>query len=207
MWATYVPRDVYVSAKELGKPQTADVTPEPGRAGSEPPPLERPSAVRYEGTMRVVDLREAWTLAHEELAPDGALRDIYVHETDLADWLDTVSRHFEEVSFFENGEVQRLPAQLALHHFSGGERWANLHFKAGSVALSAYCFTPDEIELSFEPTDVGGPKELGVVLDLMRLLGRALRKRVDLTMENLPDDPIFRYDPSGDAVDYMPPKV
>lgn len=155
----------------------------------------------------MIDSDRAWILAREDFSPDGALRDIYVHDADLSDWnqiIALVRKHSDDAIFAIATDVTELPLELTAHHFSGGDQHGSVQFTAGNVAIVAYLFTPDEIELSFDPSDVNGPAALANVLDLVQNIGEELGKRVDVTPENACDSPIFSFDPRDRSIRYVP---
>ncbi|MFO0962656.1 MAG: hypothetical protein U0625_07075 [Phycisphaerales bacterium] len=78
--------------------------------------------------------------------------------------------------------------------------WRDIHvLECGMAGWRVHFFSIDTIELDLDPRDVSSQASLDLLLAFMRRLGLATAKRVILAPENMPDHPIFRYEPERDA--------
>jgi hypothetical protein len=146
-----------------------------------------------------------------DLAWDGSLRDIYVLNTNAADW-DRLGSKLETSGFtlthFVNGQPAPFPASLA-NHVTDPHRNASLLAVKLTDHLSINCrfFAPDEIEFDFDPRCVRGQSDLDLLLDFIAYVGQGLGKPALLTPENLPSTPILSYDPRTGSWTYRPTDV
>ena len=86
------------------------------------------------------------------------------------------------------------------------EELYGMSFTTAGVAMECHFFTPEEIELSFDPEDVT-EESLQGLLAFMIELGNATNKAVIMTPENYRESPIFRYAPNEPQLRWLaPPK-
>ena len=72
----------------------------------------------------------------------------------------------------------------------------------GMATLNCHFFTEDEVEFDLDPREMK-PELLGTLVDFFRLLGEATTKPVLLTMENMPEAVIMRFEPTTGKVEYV----
>jgi hypothetical protein len=130
---------------------------------------------------------EAYAKIVEELTPDGALRDIHVFDTTLADWqrfLDFVESQNLGATFIRGDDVLKPPL-MANQLFSRGpddlEAW--MSFRLEGMDYNCHFFAAQEIEIDVDPRQIEDPSALDSLLDFMVSLGRYLKKDVLLTHE------------------------
>ena len=149
-----------------------------------------------------------WRIVAEDLKPDGALRDIYVHHTTLADWqvaLDHVRERYAPLAFTVDGDPADLPRPVADIFPIGDRAVASLSFDVGGIDVACHFFTEEQIEFDLRPEEVTGPERLAVLVSFLRELSTAVGKPAVLTMENVPDAVILRADPVSGTVVWVPP--
>jgi hypothetical protein len=145
-----------------------------------------------------------WQLSRGDLMPDGALRDIYVHDVSVAEWNDMIAVARGTCSGLRVTSLdQQLPHELAKNHFFGDSR-ATISFRVGSVSISGHCFDSSEIELSFAPQEITSSIDLGHLLEFAVTLAAFLQRPAFVTRENLPEAPVFRIDPNGNVQFFAP---
>jgi len=150
-----------------------------------------------------------WSAVAHEFEWDGSLRDVYVHDTSVAEWqvvLDAIRTRYPPLTFLAGGVPSELP-EIAAEVFPLWARGAPpvLGFSVGGVQVACHFFTPDEIEFDLDTREVTGPDQLRAILTFLGTLSTLTGKPAVLTPENVSDEPIFRADPiSGDA-QYVPP--
>ena len=143
---------------------------------------------------------------HEAFSWDGSLRDIYVHDVDMADWQrlwDYLRAGPYALEFTADGERHPLPDRVDAAFDQAVEASVALLIDGPHLALVCHFFTPNEIELDVDPRAIDGEQRLDRLLTFLRTLARLLRKEVILTPENLPDHPWFRIDPGGGAEEWL----
>jgi len=141
-----------------------------------------------------------WDTCKEDFRQDdGSLRDIYITQATLADWLAVYSLlcAYPGVEFSVDGLAQPPPASV--EHVFAIRRIANpvLSFKLGAAVIHCHFFTDDEVECDFFPEAIGSQEDLDVLLALVGQLGNATQKRVVVTPENSREIPFISYDPGS----------
>lgn len=141
----------------------------------------------------------------EKIAPafeaDGALRDIYILETSLADWqavLDGI-RASQPAFKFEDAYSDGTFPVLAERLFAPDREVSPLlSLFIEGMQVNCHFFDADEIEFDLDPSEVTGQTGLDGLLAFMRLLSNATGKAAILTDENDRTNPIFRIVPGRD---------
>lgn len=106
-------------------------------------------------------MRDLWPVVQRDFAPDGSLRDIYVHDTSLDDWnrLVAIARDRYRCEVIANG--RELASDLTVSSFSS-ER-ATVLIQMDPFAIAGHCFRINEIEfardavLTRKPAGVSNP--------------------------------------------------
>ena len=138
---------------------------------------------------------------------DGSFRDIYVLGTNEQDWqrlLTFLRTSSYAVRFIIAGGEQPLPDQIrdifAMIHTHGGM----LHVDAEHLKLHCYFYTYEEIEFDLDPSDMNNEQKIARLLHFMRMIATTLNKEIILTPENMPERPLFRFNPTtGDEEWYL----
>jgi hypothetical protein len=148
-----------------------------------------------------------WPTVEPDFQADGALRDVYVQHTTLADWqrfVEYVRQHHQPVRFMIDGSSQQLPASV--EHICELRRHSTplLQFEVGPVTLDCHFFCDEEIELSFWPEDIRSSDDFGQVLGFLRTLSGVLAKKILATPENAVELPILTCSPTTSMVEYHP---
>jgi hypothetical protein len=140
---------------------------------------------------------------------DGALRDIYVFESNPGEWqklLDWV-RIAYPITFKVDDLDTPLPASVGTIFRDQGEHTHLLAVQAGDVNIHCHFFLKDEIEFDVNPREIEGEAQEHEVVRFMRGLAKALGKQVVLTMEGAPDWVYLRVDPGREEPEYTPVEV
>lgn len=150
-------------------------------------------------------LDELWARAKSDLAPDGALRDIYICNTAIDDWNTTIAIARGICSEVIISSADGTPSlnDLAEEHFDGTSR-AHVKIRVDGFDLLGHCFSADEIELSFNPRDIGTIDRFTILLHLLVAIGVVLKRQVRVTPENLRNGPFIQIAPNG-AATYIAP--
>ena len=154
-------------------------------------------------------MNSLWLLAKEDFERDGALRDVYVLNTSEADWdkfIIFLKSFNAELKFSLDGREQALPRFSSEIFAKRSEEAPLLSFTYGGVVFTCHFFNDKEIELSFDPIEVGSE---ATFLELVRFLsefGEALNKEVLLTHENNQASPILKYAVKDRVVSFCAPR-
>jgi len=146
-------------------------------------------------------------LAAPDFDDDGALRDIYVLGTTIADWQavwDMLREDAGRLTFAMDGTALEPPESVAEVFAHQGAHGFLASYRLGGVLLNCHFFTVEEIEFDLDPRDVDGPDDVAALAQFMAALGRATAKAVILTMENSQQAVIARFDPVPDRVGWQP---
>lgn len=149
-----------------------------------------------------------WELVSADFEPDGALRDICIRNTTIADWqavIDVLTTHVPALEYRMAGEAVDPPADISkLFRRQPDDLGFDLYVPMGMATLNCHFFTEDEVEFDLDPREMK-PEFLATLVDFLRLLGEATTKPVLLTMENMPEAVIMRFEPTTGKVEYVDP--
>jgi hypothetical protein len=138
---------------------------------------------------------------------DGTLRDIYVLDTDTADWdhLGSVlGASGLTLTFLLDGLPAPLPASLANHVADPHHAPLLLVRLTDDFSVRCNFFTPGEIEFDFDPRCVQDQNNWETLLDFIARVGDGLGKPVLLTPENHCGSPIMSYEPRSKSWAHNP---
>jgi hypothetical protein len=138
-----------------------------------------------------------WPEVEASFSPDGALRDIYVHGTELSDWERLIERVRTAGPTRWTVDGIDAPPMTARACFLLRERASvqlDLHY--GRILLCTHFFVRDEIEFDLDPRDVCAETWPWLV-SFLRLLSATTGKRASITPENVPTDIIARCEVGG----------
>jgi hypothetical protein len=145
-----------------------------------------------------MDAQALWPTIAADLAPDGALRDIYVREIGLAEWEQVwraIQTRYAPVRYSIDGEPAPLPAHAA-DAFAVRPAGSPLAtFDVGPVELACHFFDRAEIEFDLVPNDVTSPAIFAPLLAFLQALATWTGRPSLLTHENRPEDIIVQVRP------------
>ena len=137
-----------------------------------------------------------WAACRRDFAPDGALRDIYVEDTDLADWerlLGWLRSASFALFFSHEGNSMPLPITAGEVFALSGTASSILTIQAGPLAINCHFFSDHEIELDLDPRQLTDEHSFAHLLGFVRGLGDALHHDVIVTHENVKAGVVLRY--------------
>jgi hypothetical protein len=144
-----------------------------------------------------------WQAVAADFTRDGALRDIYIYQTDAADWeraFSTIRSLATNIQYRCGDHVLPLPASFGDPHEFGRQ----LTFRVGNICFQCRFFQDLEIEFDFWPYLLTGQADLDDLLAFIQQLGYSIGKPVVVCPENCPESPILRYDPESCSVVFIP---
>ncbi|MEV0265202.1 hypothetical protein AB0I49_28220 [Streptomyces sp. NPDC050617] len=127
----------------------------------------------------------------EDFVFDGSLRDVCILDAEIGDWqrvFDSLESAGWEVSFswtLLEASDRGLPSAREVFERLEGEpeESASLAVQVGSVWFTSYFFEVDEIEFTFDPSDVVDFEAFTQLEKFICRLGDSTGKRVVVTME------------------------
>ncbi len=143
-----------------------------------------------------------WDFYKQAFEWDGSYREICVFETQLDDWqrlLDFLKSSNYEVDLLDKVREAYvpLPDEADVFFVASDQQLYLLEVNiGGSAPCVLHCRFRDEAEIVFYvlPLDVTGETALLQVFDFMIKVGSTLQKDVILTVENVRDWALFRFD-------------
>lgn len=149
-----------------------------------------------------------WELVSAGFEPDGALRDINIRNTTIADWqavINVLTTHVPGLEYRMAGEAVDPPTDISrVFRRQTSDVGFELYVPMGMTTLNCHFFTEDEVEFDLDPREMK-PEFFATLVDFFRLLGEATTKPVLLTMENMPEAVIMRFEPATGMVEYVGP--
>jgi hypothetical protein len=147
-----------------------------------------------------------WEMCRQEFAPDGALRDIYVLETNIEHWrkLFRILTSAYKVEYSVNGNIQQLPSSVDEILKSRGVAQPLMRFQLAGATIACHFFCFERIELDIDPREVNSETTFNGLIGLLKLIGDGLNKPAIMTQENNEKDPFLSYEPSKRDFLYSP---
>ena len=146
-----------------------------------------------------------WKELQQDLAHDGALRDLYVVNTNEADWamfLNNVPHWSDSLEYTVDGRSREPPKSFPREDTQVAS--TTLSAIIGPLRINCHFFCETELELDLDPREVDGQEALDLLTGFMRQIGQTLSKTVVLTPENGLEHPIASYEPKHDRFKYWP---
>lgn len=146
-----------------------------------------------------------WTEIAQHFERDGSLRDIYVVDTDMADWQaiwGLLARNPDQLTFSIDGDSAATPEAVADVFAIGEEHSVVASYALGRQTINCHFFCVSEIEFDVDPRDIDGLDDVDALGRFMTMLGQATLKPVILTHENSQTAVIARFDPIASKVEW-----
>jgi hypothetical protein len=141
----------------------------------------------------------------------GTVRDIYVTDTDVQTWekLLVALRESPWDPELRLGEqpVEPVSAAEILADIPPDEDTYSLRVTVGESWLWCHFYTPDEIEFSFQASQVASARDLERLVAFMAWLSEVLEKDVKLTLEapnGASAPPVLRVQPGTESLQVFP---
>jgi hypothetical protein len=144
------------------------------------------------------DIGDKSEMIAEVFFRDGSLRDIYVLDCGLSDWVLAAKLLESDYALrFEGAWTgSRFPPSVAsLFPSCAHSELTLLTVGAGELNLCCHFFSTEEIEFDLSPRDVTDNGKVEDILKFMRRLALATGKKVILTPENMRERPLLGVDP------------
>jgi hypothetical protein len=145
-----------------------------------------------------------WAFCKRNFEPDGALRDIYVHGTTIADWRSLFDVLHDQFSLRYSVDGEAFPFPMVVDEVFAIRETANplLTFDIGGVVVACHFFVDSEIEFDISPREITSQAKLDDLLGFVQLVGKTLGKTVSLCYENDDQHPFITYEPSAQQFQY-----
>jgi hypothetical protein len=141
-----------------------------------------------------------WEAIKADSAWDGSLRDIYVRQTDIADWqklLDSLRQSkYPIVSSFSGGDEIPIPTTIDDSFFDRQDvPRQTIAILVDAIQVNCHFFLKDEIELDIDPRQITNQSDLNSLLEFIQFVGTMTDKTTILTYENMQNAIILEYVP------------
>ncbi len=125
-----------------------------------------------------------WAQVQSAFEPDGALLDIIVADTNLADWervLAALPEWGYATEWCKDGPAAALPKSAAatFDHAQSGP----MRIQVGCLRVHLWFFGVDEMEFDLDPAEVPGESEFVALRTFLERLGQLLQRRVVVRWE------------------------
>jgi hypothetical protein len=142
-----------------------------------------------------VSLEKLWEAVRTDFAPDGALRDIYISDTSLADWralFAIIASGEWSARLYVDGAPTGGPLQdLGVLFRTNAQRL--LEVDLGGIVLNSHFFRESEIELDCDPRSIADLERFRLLTNFLRATGDGLEKDLHITHEGMRGALILSY--------------
>jgi hypothetical protein len=147
-----------------------------------------------------------WEICRQEFAPDGALRDIYILNTNPEHWrkLFKILKSAFELDYRVDGNDQPIPSNVDEIFALNGVTHPLMRFQTAGVTVACHFFSFEQIELDVDPREVNSQTAFDGLISLVKLIGDGLNERVIMTYESDEQHPFISYEPSKSQFVYSP---
>jgi hypothetical protein len=135
---------------------------------------------------------------------DGSLRDIYIEQTNLNDWI-SIWEFVKGLSISINGETETIngiPEDVSEIFKARKEVSIYLTIDYKGVVFNCHFFCIEEIEFNVCPRGINNLMEAKAVFDFMEKLSNLLCKDVSISIENFKEDPLITVTSKGEYITY-----
>lgn len=135
-----------------------------------------------------------WKDVYQIFEADGSLRDVIIRETSVSDWdrLLSLSLSLGNVLYERDGENAVLPSSAA-QMLGDPEHSHCMKVDLGGLVANTHFYTPEEIELDLDPSEIASQAALNKVLDFCSKLSLALERDVEIKDESSPEETLLVY--------------
>ncbi len=136
-----------------------------------------------------------WAMCHRDFESDGGLRDIYIRDVNIKHWRRRYAaiNNVYLVEFFIDGERRAFPESVDEVFAIRLEENPLLRIFTGRILAVCHFFVAEEIEMDFDPREIGSESAFVEFLSFLKFLGDAVGKDVSVTYENDADCPFLVY--------------
>ena len=149
-----------------------------------------------------------WETCRREFDPDGALRDIYVHDTDIEHWrkLFAALRRTQSLEYSVDGQSRPIPATADEIFATRITASPSLRFRISGIVVACHFFCTEQIEMDVDPREVTSAAAFDEFLGLLRFIGDTVGRRVIVTYESDEQHPFISYNSDSRGFEYHHPR-
>ena len=151
-----------------------------------------------------MEVKRNWDNIKWIFKPDGALRDIYIHEVSLKDWekvIDLINEkhHVAYGTTGECREYQKIDKNHVIEYLTGKvnreeEESKSASITLGEIIVNCHFFLEDQIEFDITPAEVNSIEDYELIESFMSDLSRLTGNQIILTDENCPTFALVKID-------------
>ncbi|MCD0465799.1 hypothetical protein [Flavobacterium sp. ENC] len=149
-----------------------------------------------------------WNDVNWIFKPEGSLRDIYIKNVTIEDWIIVIDHLNQNYSVrygndIDNNKTNKIDKEYVLQYFS--DETAGMEIKLASIfidkiMINLHFFSDEEIEFDIDPKEINSNTDLEIIIGFMNDMSQILNKETILTGEGESDYPLI-------AVDYGRKKI
>lgn len=131
---------------------------------------------------------------------DGSLRDIYVQDTSINDWIkliDLFNSNYRLKFGYDGEDYNKINKDEVIQYFSDKEgklERKSLNLDLNGIRVNCYFFLEDQIEFDIDPGEIKSIKDYEIIETFMINISTALNNQIALTFENDIKCPLIKID-------------
>lgn len=132
---------------------------------------------------------------------DGALRDIYIQNTEISDWANVIYLLNSKYELTFGVDDKNLDDKIDVEYVKimFADQTGELEVKSATIHLNGiivkcHFFLEDQMEFDINPTQIYSETELKKITDFMTAISSRLSKQIKLCGENDPEFPLIKID-------------
>lgn len=128
--------------------------------------------------------------------PDGSLRDIYVQEVSLIDWIQLIDflNDSYTLNYDSSNRIDKVDVVNYLKDESGEMESKSVYINLEGITIACHFFLIDQIEFDIDPKEIKSLNDYKKVEAFMNSVSKILSNQVTLTGENSPKFPLIKID-------------
>lgn len=146
-----------------------------------------------------------WNQYKQVFLADGFPRHIQAEGLTLSGWnrcYRVLRASDARMRLYRDGEAHPLPQRLEVDLFCSPHRYL-LNLDLAEVALRCHIDDLRRLDLEFDPAGIDSESRAVILFRIMSMLGRRLQREIVLT-HPVRLQPLFRYRPGAQGVEYFP---
>lgn len=153
-------------------------------------------------------MNKEWNEIRWIFEPDGALRDIYVQDISISDWvlfIDFLNQNYP-IQYGPTdqknigNQIDKDYIILFLTDNTGELECKSATIDLDGIKVNCHFFLADQIELDIDPKDINSIEDYTKIIGLMEKISQSLKNQVTLTDESRPEFPLIKVDSSKGLV-------
>ena len=126
--------------------------------------------------------------------PDGTLRDMYIQNTSIEDWVKVIDLLNSEynLKYFSENKIDKGHVLKYLEDETGEVECSTVSIEIENIKINCHFFLIGQIEFDIDPTEIKIKSDFEQVFSFMKLISSTLKKQITLTGENDANFPLVK---------------